>query len=328
MKKQDILSVKNLSVSFLVNGQSISIIDDVSFSLKSGETMALVGESGCGKTVTIHAILRLLPIPAARITSGNVIFKDTDILNLPESALPNIRGKAISLIFQDALQALNPVKTIRKQLEEIFLIHRKELKKKEYNKILIDILKKVDFEDTQRIMNAYPHELSGGMQQRVMIAMALAANPEIIIADEPTTSLDINAQLYIIKLLKKIQNNHNISIIFVSHDMNIVKNIADSIAIMYAGQIVEYGDAREVLTNCQHPYTKEIVQLSLLSDKPPKSILPIISGTQQIMFSENKKQCRFFSRCKYAQNRCNYEKPKLIKINDNHFLRCYCIGCN
>ena len=256
-----------------------------------------------------------------------MLYKNKDILNLPITELNKIRGKEISIIFQDALHALNPVMTIRKQIEEVFSIHCNSMHNKDYEEATIDILKAVDFNDPVRIMNAYPHELSGGMQQRVMIAMALAANPEIIIADEPTTSLDITAQLHIVKLLKKIQEKYKTSIIFVTHDINIVKSIANRIVIMYAGQVLEYGDAQEILNNPLHPYTRAMIEMHHLSNVPSRSSLPILSSyVPQNVFTETVKQCRFYTRCNYAQNRCNIEKPDLYHINKNHFVRCLFTG--
>lgn len=327
MTDKNLLTVNNISVSFTVDGKASSILDSVSFSIKQGETLALVGESGCGKTITAQTILRLLPYPNGEIASGSVIFKKKDILKLPLSELYNIRGKEIAIIFQDPLSALDPQLSIKKQIEEVYRIHCKSMKKKDYKKAVIEILKTVGFIDPVQVMHAFPHELSGGMQQRVMIAIALAVSPSLLIADEPTTSLDIVTQNSIIQLLKQIQSEKNISILFITHDMHLVNKIADSIAVMYAGQIVESGKTDEVFAQPLHPYTKALFKIMHSHGKNIQRF-PIINSASDINIFYSDNFCRFFPRCTMAQDCCTKEKPKLIEKSNNHFVRCFYAGRN
>lgn len=322
MTDNDLLTVNNISVFFTVDGKASSILDSVSFSIKQGETLALVGESGCGKSITAQTILRLLPYPNGEIASGSVIFKKKDILKLPLSELYNIRGKEIAIIFQDPLSALDPQLSVKEQIEEVYKIHCKSLKKKDYKHAVIEILKTVGFIDPVQVMHAYPHELSGGMQQRVMIAIALAAAPSLLIADEPTTSLDIVTQNYIIQLLKQIQSEKNISLLFITHDMHIVNKIADSIAVMYAGQIVEYGKTDEVFTEPLHPYTRALFDIMHPNVKNIKRF-PVINGIQVNNIVNSDNFCKYVSRCPMAQDCCTKEKPQLIEMSNNHFVRCF-----
>lgn len=327
MNDNDLLTVHDLSVSFSVNGKTNSILDSVSFSIKKGEILALVGESGCGKSVTAQTILRLLPYPAGRITAGSITFNKKNIVTLPLTELQTIRGKEIAIIFQDPLHALDPLLSIKKQIEEVFKIHCKSMVKKDYKKSIEELLKTLDFVDPAQVMSAYPHELSGGMQQRAMLAIALAASPSLIIADEPTTSLDIVTQGYILQMLKKIQLEKKISMLFITHDMHIVSKIADSIAVMYAGQIVESGKTDELFTKPLHPYTRALLEI-IRQDIANNQRFPVITDSSIKNISESDNFCRFYSRCSIAQDNCSKEKPQLIAQTANHFVRCFYAGRN
>ncbi|HOT59163.1 MAG TPA: ABC transporter ATP-binding protein [Spirochaetales bacterium] len=326
MNDENILIVDNVSVSYTVDGKTNSILDSISFSIKQGEIVALVGESGCGKSITAQTILRLLPYPYGEITSGSVLFKKKDILKIPLSQLYTIRGKEIGIIFQDSFSALDPLLSVKKQIEEVYKIHCKSsMKKKDYKHAVIEILKTVGFIDPIQVMHAYPHELSGGMQQRVMIAIALAASPSLLIADEPTTSLDIVTQMYIIQLLKEIQYEKNISVLFITHDMHIVNKIADSVVVMYAGQVVESGKTDEVLAEPLHPYTRALLEV-MHPDIRTSKRFPVITCISEMNLLQSDNFCRFLSRCSIAQDRCACEKPELIKKSNTHFVRCFYAG--
>ena len=248
------LEIKNLSVQFNVRGQPIKAVNDVSWNVKKGETLAIVGESGSGKSVSALAILKLIPDPPGKITSGSIFYEGEDITKASDRKIRDIRGKNISMIFQEPMTSLNPLMTIGKQISETLDRHF-NLSRKEIYKKAIDILDLVQIPDSKRWLNGYPHEMSGGMRQRVMIAMALVCRPSILIADEPTTALDVTIQSQILGLIKKLQNEIGMSVIFITHDMGVVAEIADRVVVMLRGKKVEEGHVNEIFHNPKHPYT-------------------------------------------------------------------------
>lgn len=252
---EPLLEVKNLRINFKTYAGLVQAVRGVDFTLAKGETLAIVGESGSGKSVTSNALMRLIPQPAGRYEDGQILFEGKDLLKLSEREMENIRGNEIAMIFQDPMTALNPTMRVGKQIMEVILTHKKGVSKEVAKQRAIELLAEVGIPDPERRFKQYPHEFSGGMRQRVVIAIALAAEPKILIADEPTTALDVTIQAQILELMKKIQEKNGNAIIFITHDLGVVANVADRVAVMYAGQIVEYGSSHDIFYNPKHPYT-------------------------------------------------------------------------
>ena len=252
---EPLLEVKNLRINFKTYAGLVQAVRGVDFTLAKGETLAIVGESGSGKSVTSNALMRLVPQPAGRYEDGQILFEGKDLLKLSEREMESIRGNEIAMIFQDPMTALNPTMRVGKQIMEVILTHKKGVSKEAAKQRAIELLAEVGIPDPERRFKQYPHEFSGGMRQRVVIAIALAAEPKILIADEPTTALDVTIQAQILELMKKIQEKNGNAIIFITHDLGVVANVADRVAVMYAGQIVEYGSSHDIFYNPKHPYT-------------------------------------------------------------------------
>ena len=252
---EPLLEVKNLRINFKTYAGLVQAVRGVDFTLAKGETLAIVGESGSGKSVTSSALMRLIPQPAGRYEDGQILFEGKDLLKLSEREMESIRGNEIAMIFQDPMTALNPTMRVGKQIMEVILTHKKGVSKEAAKQRAIELLAEVGIPDPERRFKQYPHEFSGGMRQRVVIAIALAAEPKILIADEPTTALDVTIQAQILELMKKIQEKNGNAIIFITHDLGVVANVADRVAVMYAGQIVEYGSSHDIFYNPKHPYT-------------------------------------------------------------------------
>jgi peptide/nickel transport system ATP-binding protein len=313
-----LLEVRNLKTYFFTTKGIVKAVDNVSFDLNKGEVLGLAGESGCGKSTTAYSIIRLVP-PPGRIVSGEIIFECKNILEMSEEEFRrNIRWKKISMVFQGAMNALNPVFTVGDQIAEVLMLH-KGLTKKEAMEEVYKLLKMVGINPKRA--KSYPHELSGGQKQRVMIAMALALRPPLVIADEPTTALDVVVQAQIMNLLKKLQREHKVSIILITHDLSLIAEIADKVAIMYAGKIVEYGTADQIYLNPQHPYTQgllksiprirgDIKKLEWIPGVPPDLIAPPPG-------------CRFAPRCKYVMDICKKEEPPMIEVEPGHYVACW-----
>ena len=252
---EPLLEVKNLRINFKTYAGLVQAVRGVDFTLAKGETLAIVGESGSGKSVTSNALMRLIPQPAGRYEDGQILFEGKDLLKLSEREMESIRGNEIAMIFQDPMTALNPTMRVGKQIMEVILTHKKGVSKEAAKQRAIELLAEVGIPDPERRFKQYPHEFSGSMRQRVVIAIALAAEPKILIADEPTTALDVTIQAQILELMKKIQEKNGNAIIFITHDLGVVANVADRVAVMYAGQIVEYGSSHDIFYNPKHPYT-------------------------------------------------------------------------
>ena len=252
---EPLLEVKNLRINFKTYAGLVQAVRGVDFTLAKGETLAIVGESGSGKSVTSNALMRLIPQPAGRYEDGQILFEGKDLLKLSEREMESIRGNEIAMIFQDPMTALNPTMRVGKQIMEVILTHKKGVSKEAAKQRAIELPAEVGIPDPERRFKQYPHEFSGGMRQRVVIAIALAAEPKILIADEPTTALDVTIQAQILELMKKIQEKNGNAIIFITHDLGVVANVADRVAVMYAGQIVEYGSSHDIFYNPKHPYT-------------------------------------------------------------------------
>ncbi len=313
-----LLEVRGLKTHFLGNKGEIAAVDGVDFAVKKGETLCIVGESGCGKSVTSMSILKLLP-PEGKIVEGNIFFKGNDLVKMSESNMTAIRGNEISMIFQEPMTSLNPVYTVGKQIGEAIRLHQ-HLDKKQTREKVIEMLKLVGIPAPEKRVDEYPHELSGGMRQRVMIAMALSCNPELLIADEPTTALDVTIQAQILELLKEIKNRLNTSIIMITHDLGVVAEVADYVLVMYAGEVVEYCDVKTLYKKPLHPYTQGLLN-SLPKIEETKEMLNIIEGTVPSLY-DMPSGCKFWPRCPYAQDVCKKERPKLYE-KDNHKVKCF-----
>tara|TARA_Y100001956_G_C4120950_1_gene187378 strand:- start:1872 stop:2762 length:891 start_codon:yes stop_codon:yes gene_type:complete len=270
-----ILQVRDLEVEFDTDDGPIKIIKGVSFDVKAGETLGLVGESGSGKSVTSMSIMGLLPKPYGKVTSGQVLYRGTDLTQIPEADMYKMRGNRISIIFQDPMTALNPVQTIGRQIIEVLDLHHSQMSKQEKVDYAVGLLEKVRIPLPEKRFNEYPHNLSGGMRQRVMIAIALACKPDILICDEPTTALDVTVQASILDLMRELQQETGMAMIFITHDLGVVAEICDKVAVMYSGRIVETADVFELFDNPQHPYTKRLLALVPDIDDEPKKIIQI-----------------------------------------------------
>ena len=322
MANDKILEVKDLSVSFNTYAGEVKAVRGVSFELNRGETLAFVGESGCGKTVTAKSILRLLKPPFAVIKEGSKITCDgKDVLSLNKKELCEFRGDEVSMIFQDPMTSLNPTMTVGKQIMESLRIHR-HLDKKQAREEAIKMLKMVNIPSPEKRIDSYPHEMSGGMRQRVMIAMALACSPKILIADEPTTALDVTIQAQIMDLMRELKEKMNTAIILVTHDLGVVANFADRIQVMYAGQVVERGTAREIFYDSKHPYTWALLSSVPKLAKESKQELYALKGTPpDLILPLN--HCPFASRCEYCMPICKEKNPLQTTITDTHRVSCW-----
>lgn len=314
-----VLDIKNLSVVFHTYAGVVQAVSDVSFSLKKGEILGLVGESGCGKSVTSSAIMGLVPKPPGE-TNGEIYFEGKNLVDLDTRSLQDIRGNSISMIFQDPMTSLNPVLTIGLQLSETLILHR-GLSKDEALKKSIEILELVGISSPAVRMKQYPHQLSGGMRQRVMIAMALSCNPKILIADEPTTALDVTVQAQIIDLMKKLNHDFHTSIILISHDLGVIASLCQRVQVMYAGRIVESAPVDELYANACHPYTWGLMHSVPRADDTASELRTI--GGQPPDLLVPPRGCAFEPRCKFSMGICREELPPLFEIKPEHQSRCW-----
>lgn len=316
-----LLQVKNLAVSFSTYRGKVKTVRDVSFSVDEGKTIGIVGESGCGKSVTSHAIMGLLPRENSKIEHGQITFNDRNITDLSEKEMNRLRGNEIAMIFQDPMTSLNPVLTIGTQIQESLFLHKK-LTKQQARQRAIELLNLVGIPSAEMRLDDYPHQFSGGMRQRVMIAMALSCEPKLLIADEPTTALDVTVQAQILDLLKQLQRKTNTAIVLISHDLGVIANLCDDIAVMYAGQIVEYGSAEDIFYNAHHPYTKGLLKsLPRLTDKKGEP-LSVIEG-QPPDLKQDINFCPFAMRCDKAMRICAAQIPAVTQIGNHHYVKCW-----
>lgn len=323
-KKDILLSVKDLRTYFNVKEGLAKAVDGVSYNINQGETLGLVGESGCGKTVSALSILKLLDIPPAKFHSGQILFKGHDLLQMTEQELNTIRGRSISMIFQEPMTSLNPVLSIGFQIDEVMINHL-DITAKEARDRTIDLLNMVGISLPQKRAKEYPHQLSGGMRQRIMIALALACDPELLIADEPTTALDVTIQAQILDIMLSLQEKLNTSILLITHDLGVIAETADRVAVMYAGKIVEEADVRTIFQNPLHPYTQ-----GLLNSVPKINKIDSATRLQEIPgivpnLCYLPSGCAFFNRCHVKEEICQSEKPRLLNIENNHNVRCWIV---
>jgi peptide/nickel transport system ATP-binding protein len=318
--KQPLLEVKDLKTYFKTEDGIVKAVDGISYEVFPGETLGIVGESGCGKSVNSLSIMRLLESNA--IVQGEIKFNGTSLPDLSESDMMKIRGNDIAMIFQEPMTALNPVFTIGDQIEEAIMLHQGK-KKDEAHEMAIEMLRKVGIPEPTKRVDEYPHELSGGMRQRAMIAMSLSCNPNLLIADEPTTALDVTIQAQILELMKSLQDEYGMSIVMITHDLGVIAEVADRVVVMYAGKVVEYADAVSLFKNPKHPYTWGLLNAIPRLDIEQESLYNIPGVVPDpLHFPEG---CKFNTRCKFKQERCLKEEPPIVEVEGKHFARCFYI---
>lgn len=323
---EKVLEVKDLVTTFQTEAGIVRAVDGVSFNVYKGKTLGIVGESGCGKSVTSLSIMRLIPNPPGEISSGQILYKGQDLTKLPMSEMRKLRGNEISMIFQEPMTSLNPVFTIGDQIMEAIVLHQKVTKKEALAKT-IEMLKLVGIPAAEKRVDDYPHQLSGGMRQRVMIAMALSCNPSVLIADEPTTALDVTIQAQILDLMRKIRENLGMALMLITHDLGVIAETADEVLVMYAGKVVEQGPVGEIFANPKHPYTRGLLNsIPTFSSDPSKrekkKRLDTIPGIVPAL-TELPKGCRFQSRCAYVMDNCRASDPSLREVGSEHKVACY-----
>lgn len=316
-----LLEIKNLHTFFKTRKGLVKAVNNVSYSLEPGRTIGIVGESGSGKSVSAMSVLQLLD-GNGYIAEGEILFEGKDLTKLSQQEMYSIRGNAISVIFQEPMTSLNPVFTIERQLSEPFMIHQK-MNKKEAAESALKMLYDVQIPNPEAVMKQYPHQLSGGMRQRVMIAMALACQPKILIADEPTTALDVTIQAQILRLMNDLQKEKGTAIIFITHDLGVINEMADDVAVMYCGQVVEKASARTIFSNCEqsHPYTEGLMYSIPRMDNVNEKIVPIPGVVPHPLALP--KGCKFAPRCKYCTQKCIDKEPDLVDVGNGQLIRCF-----
>lgn len=320
-KNEVFLSVEDLSVEYTSDAKVIHAVNNISFQLRRGSTLGLVGETGAGKTSIAKAIIGILPNPPARVPNGKIILDGEDLLRLPEKSMREIRGQKVSMIFQDPMTALNPVMPIGDQIAEAVRLHNQNFSKADAQKRALEMLTMVGI--TPERYSEYPHQFSGGMKQRVVIAMALACNPELLLADEPTTALDVTIQAQVLEMINALKRDLNTSMIMITHDLGIVAETCDEVAIVYAGEIVEYGSLEAIFDHPSHPYTIGLFGSIPKLDEEVERLQPVEGMLPDP--SDLPKGCNFCPRCKYATEKCREEEAKLKVIGKNHKCRCHLI---
>ncbi|MFX0196327.1 MAG: ABC transporter ATP-binding protein [Candidatus Hodarchaeota archaeon] len=324
MSKENLIEIKSLHTQFFTDEGVVKAVDNISFSVRRGEVLGIVGESGCGKSVTALSIMRLIPNPPGRITEGIITFEGRSLLNLSERKFRHIRGNRIAMIFQDPMTSLNPVFTIGNQICEAVVRHQKMSKKEGWKKG-VEMLAKVGIPEPEKRAEEYPHQLSGGMRQRVMIAIALSCEPDMLIADEPTTALDVTIQAQILDLMKNLRNQYGMAIIFITHDLGVIAENADNVCVMYAGKIIEKADVYTIFENPAHPYTQGLINSIPVIDEHSvgkRMKLRTIQGIVPNLLNLPP-GCRFKERCNFAFEPCSNEEPFLWELEPGHYVACF-----
>ena len=317
-----LLRLEELSTAFDTETGEVTVVDRVSFEIDAGETLGLVGESGCGKSVTALSIMGLLPKPAGRIVGGNIRFRDESLSAASVARLQQIRGNRIAMIFQEPMTALNPVQRVGRQLAEAYQLHAPRAGAGEIRRRALELLDEVGIPAPERRFAEYPHQLSGGMRQRVMIAMALASRPDLLIADEPTTALDVTIQAQILELLRALQRETGMAILFITHDLGVIAELCSRVVVMYAGRIAEQGSARALFAHPRHPYTQGLLASIPRLDGEPKSVLKTIPGTVPGI-GDLPAGCRFANRCAFVIDACRQRAPVLEEVRPDHRAACH-----
>jgi peptide/nickel transport system ATP-binding protein len=321
MANDTLLEILNLKTYFYVKGQVAKAVDDVSLTIKSGQTLGLVGESGCGKSVTAHSIIQLIPDPPGKIVDGKIIFEGEDLLSFSEKKMRKIRGNRISMIFQEPMTSLNPVFPVGDQVGEVLRLHQGIARKQAAERV-VEIFQLVGIPAPESRLNDYPHQMSGGMRQRVMIAMAMVCNPRLMIADEPTTALDVTIQAQILDLMNNLKSETGAAILFITHDLGVIAEMAQHVAVMYAGKMVEYTDVKRLFAEPKHPYTVGLMQsIPVLGEKTGDGQLKTIKGVVPSLFNLPA-GCLFSDRCPDVFEDCRRIKPEMYPVGPNHVARC------
>lgn len=318
-----LLRIRDLHTEFFLDEGVAKAVDGVDLELRDGETLGIVGESGCGKSVTALSIMRLIPFPPGKIVKGEIFFDGIDLLSLSEAEMRKIRGRSISMIFQEPMTSLDPVFQIGDQISEVLYMHE-GLSRKEAWERSVEMLRKVGIPSPEHRVKEYPHQLSGGMRQRVMIAMAMACSPKLMIADEPTTALDVTIQAQILELIARLKEEKSMSVILITHNLGVIAETAQNVAVMYAGRIFEYTSVHAIFTNPKHPYTQGLLRsISRMDedDTRKKKLEPIPGLVPSLLILP--RGCKFNDRCKYALEKCDKEEPPLIEIVRGHRVRCW-----
>ena len=316
-----LLDIQDLKVRFRVQGGHVHAVNGISYQLQEGESLGLVGESGCGKGVSVMSILRLIDQPPGEITSGQILYGGNDLLKMTSAQIRNVRGREIGMIFQDPMTSLNPVLTIGRQLTEGLRLHMAMNKKQAHDRAA-QLLTMVGIPRASERLGDYPHQFSGGMRQRVMIAMALACAPQILIADEPTTALDVTIQAQIVELVRKLQTELGMAIIWITHDLGVVARLAHRVLVMYSGYIIEEAPAKDLYANPSHPYTLGLLGSLPRLDSGDRQRLVSIEGRPPTLMEESK-SCPFAPRCRFVIDRCRQENPPLLQVSENHRSACW-----
>ena len=317
-----LLEIRNLKTYFEVRRSVLKAVDDVSLSIEAGKTLGLVGESGCGKSVTAASIMGLVPMPPGKIAGGEILFEGVNLLELPESRMKKIRGNRISMIFQEPMTSLNPVFTVGDQVAEVIRLH-KGLSRREIRNKVIEMFHLVGIPAAESRITDYPHQMSGGMRQRVVIAMALACNPKLMIADEPTTALDVTIQAQILDLMNKLKEEADASILFITHDLGVIAEMAQNVVVMYAGKVMEEADVDTLFAEPKHPYTIGLMSsIPVLGREEKRRRLSTIPGVVPSLFNLSE-GCLFHERCPEAREECRHSEPAIINLGNGHRVRCH-----
>ncbi len=320
MAPAPLLEIKNLRTYFSVRGHTAKAVDDVSLSIEPGQTLGLVGESGCGKSVTAHSIMRLIPSPPGRIAGGEILFEGRDLVTLSEAQMRRIRGNRISMIFQEPMTSLNPTYPVGDQVEEVIRLHEK-LSAATARERSVEMFKLVGIPAAEKRVDDYPHQMSGGMRQRVMIAMALSCEPEVLIADEPTTALDVTIQAQILDLMNKLKQETGAAILFITHDLGVIAEMSQHVAVMYAGRMMEYADAKTLFASPKNPYTVGLLGSIPVLGRSGGGRLPTIPGVVPSLL-QLPQGCLFSDRCPDVFDDCRRVAPAMVPVAENHFVRC------
>lgn len=316
-----VLEIQQLQTYFYVRGMVAKAVDEVDLAIASGQTLGLVGESGCGKSVTAHSIIGLIPDPPGKVVGGRILFEGTNLLELPETGMRKIRGNRISMVFQEPMTSLNPVYTVGDQVAEVIKLHQ-HLSRSETRSRVIEMLQLVGIPEAEKCIACYPHQMSGGMRQRAMIAMALACNPTLMIADEPTTALDVTIQAQILALMNKLKEETGASILFITHDLGVIAEMAQHVAVMYAGKVMEYTDVKTIFAEPKHPYTVGLLQsIPILGRGQRDRKLDAISGVVPSLLNLPS-GCLFSDRCPDVFADCRTIEPHMYPVGKNHTARC------
>lgn len=319
-QKELLLQLEDLQTYFYTDDGVVKAVDRVTFEINKGETLGVVGESGCGKSVTSLSIMRLIPNPPGKITGGRILFEGEDLVTKSDAEMRRIRGNEISMIFQEPMTSLNPVFTVGYQIAEAIILHQK-LGRQEALKKAVEMLWKVGIPSPEKRVNEYPHQLSGGMRQRVMIAMALSCNPKLLIADEPTTALDVTIQAQILELMKELKNEFNTAIMLITHDLGVVAEVCERVAVMYAGKVVEYADVQTIFGQPQHPYTWGLLRSIPKLDGNAKRLMVIDGVVPNPLHLPQ--GCSFHPRCRFANAQCREKEPEIRELKSGHSVRCW-----